>query len=99
MVIASLMLTKDMGNRMMDVRSDSQLIINQLMGTYNARDAKIISYHAHVKKLQSSFDEFNIIQVPRLENSHADSLANLGSSVPATMSQTIPPVYLQWPVA
>ncbi|KAL5562066.1 hypothetical protein UlMin_031813 [Ulmus minor] len=42
---------------------------------------------------------FNITQVPRLENTHADSLANLGSSVPATTSQTIPLVYLQWPVA
>ncbi|KAL5574856.1 hypothetical protein UlMin_016555 [Ulmus minor] len=50
-------------------------------------------------KLQTSFDEFNITQVPRLENTHADSLANLGSSVPATTSQTIPLVYLQWPVA
>ncbi|KAL5557494.1 hypothetical protein UlMin_039730 [Ulmus minor] len=59
----------------------------------------MISYLAHVKKLQTTFDEFNITQVPRLENTHADSLANLGSSVPATTSQTIPLVYLQWPVA
>ncbi|KAL5551104.1 hypothetical protein UlMin_001280 [Ulmus minor] len=59
----------------------------------------MISYLAHVKKLQTSFDEFNITQVPRLENTHADLLANLGSYVPATTSQTIPLVYLQWPVA
>ncbi|KAL5546495.1 hypothetical protein UlMin_006182 [Ulmus minor] len=59
----------------------------------------MISYLAHVKKLQTSFDEFNITQVPRLENTHADLLANLGSSVPATTSHTIPLVYLQWPVA
>ena len=59
----------------------------------------MISYLAHVKKLQTSFDEFNITQVPRLENTHADSLANLGSSVLATTSQTIPLVYLQWSVA
>ncbi|KAL5547014.1 hypothetical protein UlMin_006701 [Ulmus minor] len=63
------------------------------------RKLDMISYLAHVKKLQTSFDELNITQVPRLENTHADSLANLGSSVPATTSQTIPWVYLQWPVA
>ncbi|KAL5566007.1 hypothetical protein UlMin_029171 [Ulmus minor] len=74
-------------------------VVNQLLGTYSARDAKMISYLAHVKKLQTSFDEFKITQVPRLENTHADSLANLGSSVPATTSHTIPLVYLQWPVA
>ena len=54
------MLAKDMGIRKLDMRSDSQLVVNQLLGTYNARDAKMISYLAHVKKLRSSFDEFNI---------------------------------------
>ena len=49
--IASLMLTKDMGIQKLDVRSDSQLVVNQLLSTYNARDAKMISYLANVKKL------------------------------------------------
>ena len=88
------MFAKDMGIWKLDVRFDSQLVVNQLLGTYQARDAKMISYLAHVKKLQSSFDEFNITQIPRLENNHADSLANLSSSVPATTSHTIPLVYL-----
>ena len=59
----------------------------------------MISYLAHVKKLQLSFDEFNITQVPRLENSHADSLANLGSPIPVMTSQTIPLVYFLLQVA
>ena len=85
-LIAGLMLAKDMGIQKLDVRSDSQLVVNQLLGTYSAKDAKMISYLAHVKELQSSFNKFNITQVPRLENSHADSLANLVSSVLATTS-------------
>ena len=85
-LINGLMLTKDMGIRKLDIRSDSQLVVNQLPGTYSAREAKMISYLAHVKKLQTAFDEFNITQVPRLENTLADSLANLGSSVPSTTS-------------
>ncbi len=55
------------------------------------------SYLAHVKTLQFVFLKFNITEVPRLENSHADALANLGSSVPATESQTIPLIHFQWP--
>ena len=84
--ITGLTLAKDMGIWKLDVHSDTQLIVNQLLSIYHARDAKMISYLAHVKKLQSSFDEFNITLVPILENSHADSLANLGSSIPMTMS-------------
>ncbi|KAL5583444.1 hypothetical protein UlMin_015886 [Ulmus minor] len=42
--------------------------------------------------------KFNIDQIPRDENSHADALANLGSAVEVTKSQTIPIIYLKWPV-
>ena len=55
------------------------------------------SYLDHVKTLQSTFEEFNIAQIPRLDNSHADTLANLGSSIPTTESQSIPLLFLQWP--
>ena len=34
--------------------------------------------------------------MPRLENGYADALANFGSTVLVTMSQTIPLLYLQW---
>ncbi|KAL5565099.1 hypothetical protein UlMin_028263 [Ulmus minor] len=47
--------------------------------------------------LQPAFEEFDISQIPRVDNSHADALANLGSSIPVTESQTIPLLYLQWP--
>ena len=44
------------------------------------------SYLDHVKTLQSNFEEFNIAQIPRLDNIHANALANLGSSILATES-------------
>ena len=84
-----------MGIKRLSIYSDSQLIDNQLLGTYQARDTKTASYFTHVKTLQSTFKEFNITQGPRLENSHADALANLGSSVLVIESQTIPLVFLQ----
>ena len=55
------------------------------------------TYLAHVKCLHSTFNEFNIVQVPRLENSHVDALASLGSSAPVMASQSIPLLYLQCP--
>ena len=75
-----------MGIRKLDIRSDSQLVVNQLLGTYQARDSKMMAYLAYVKELQTTIEEFNITQVPRLENSHADGLANLASAILFTLS-------------
>ncbi|KAL5547039.1 hypothetical protein UlMin_006726 [Ulmus minor] len=96
-LIAGLNLAKDMGIKKLSIHSDSQLVVNQLLGSYQARDLKMASYLEHVKILQPAFEEFDISQIPRVDNSHADALANLGSSIPATESQSIPLLYLQWP--
>ena len=56
------------------------------------------SYLDHVKTLHTNFEEFNITQIPRLDNSHADALVNLGSSILITESQSVPFLFLQWPV-
>ena len=85
-LIAGLVLAKDIGIKKIDIHSDSQLVVNQLLGTYQARDLKMASYLDLMKTLQSAFKKFNIVQVSRLENNHADALANLESSIPATES-------------
>ncbi|KAL5574290.1 hypothetical protein UlMin_023887 [Ulmus minor] len=96
-LIAGLNLAKDMGIKKLSIHSDSQLVVNQLLGSYQARDLKMASYLEHIKILQPAFEEFDISQIPRVDNSHADALANLGSSIPVTESQKIPLLYLQWP--
>ena len=87
-----------MGIKKLNIRSDSQLVVNQILVTYQVRGLKMASYLEHVKTLQSTFEEFNITQIPRLENSQANALANLGSSIPTTESQSIPLLFIQWPV-
>ena len=59
-LIARLNLAKDMGIKKLDIRSDSQLVVNQLLGTYQASDLKMASYLDRVKTRQSNFEEFNI---------------------------------------
>ena len=83
-----------MGIKKFDICSNSQLVVNQLLGTYQDRDLKMASYLEHVKTLQSTFEEFNISQIPRTENTHADALANLGSSIPTKKSEFISLLYL-----
>ena len=94
-LIIGLSLSKEIGIHKLDICSDSHLVVNQLLDTYQAGGSKMTAYLDHVKELQSTFEEFNITQVPRLENSHNVGLANFGSAIPVTSSQPIPLIYLQ----
>jgi len=59
---------------------DSQLIVSQVAGEYEARDAVIMAYLAKVKKRSESFKTFEINHVPRSENRQANALSKLASS-------------------
>ncbi|XP_062100590.1 uncharacterized protein LOC133806515 [Humulus lupulus] len=95
-LIAGFDLARELNIKNIEVTSDSQLVVNQLNGTYQAKDSKMTSYLEVVKEKVKHFSEFSIVQVPRLENDHADALANLGSSIQIKNGITIPVVYMQW---
>ena len=84
-----------MGVEQLKILSDSQLVVNQINGSYQARDLKMTTYMKKALELKEQFKEFSIEQILRDENSHADTLANLGSAVQVTKSQTIPIIYLK----
>ncbi|KAK0607231.1 hypothetical protein LWI29_011797 [Acer saccharum] len=67
-LIAGLDLAKNLNVKIIKVRSDSQLVVRQINGTYEARDQRMSSYLNKVRQLQSTFDEFSIEQIPRSEN-------------------------------
>ncbi|XP_038678367.1 uncharacterized protein LOC119979809 [Tripterygium wilfordii] len=89
-LVIGMMLAKELGVTNLKVHSDSQLIVNQSLGSYQAKNPTMICYLELVKELQLAFIEFFITQIPRAENSYADALANLGSSIQTTQWQTIP---------
>nr|KYP53796.1 Uncharacterized protein Mb2253c family [Cajanus cajan] len=61
---AGLRLARDIGARRVSCNSDSKLIVEQLSGTYQAKDTLLQRYF-HVASHQiSSFDEFTIRHVP-----------------------------------
>ncbi|XP_057790809.1 uncharacterized protein LOC131007914 [Salvia miltiorrhiza] len=96
-MLAGLELAKEMKVKRINVFSDSQLVVNQMQGSYQAKDAKMIAYLSKTKELQLSFEEFTLSQVPRGDNSHADALTNLGSSIQTTQPKVIQITCLQWP--
>ena len=59
-----------------EIRSDSQLVVNQLMGSYKVRAKRIIPLYKKVLQLKSEFRDLHIQWVPREMNREADVLTN-----------------------
>jgi len=79
------------------VFSDSQLIINQVQGEYQAKDDSMIQYLAVAQRLIKKFKCCKITQIPREQNSQADALANLGSALETNSQMSTPLLVLQCP--
>ena len=63
-----------------DACSDSQLVVSQYHGEYEATHPAMIKYLQAVKAEAETLEEFNLSQVPRSENNQADALSKLASS-------------------
>ncbi|XP_038715016.1 uncharacterized protein LOC120008706 [Tripterygium wilfordii] len=62
------------------IYSDSQLVVNQLTGLYNARMATMATYMEKTKQLLHRLHDYQVIQIPKEQNDHADALATLASA-------------------
>ena len=79
-----------MGGKSIKLFSDSRLVVNQVKGKFEAKDERMGGYLSQVKTMQSKFESFNLLHVPRSGNEHADSLAMLATS----SAQDLPRVIL-----
>ena len=79
-----------MGRKSIKLFSDSRLIVGQVRGEFEAKDERMQRYLSQVKSMQSKFDSFDLLHVPRSGNAHADSLAMLATS----SAQDLPRVIL-----
>ncbi|XP_070043000.1 uncharacterized protein [Nicotiana tomentosiformis] len=65
----------------LQVFGDSQLVVNQLLGSYEVKKPKLRPYHNYAKKLMGWIGDVIIQHVPRKDNKKADDLAALASSL------------------
>jgi len=77
-VIRGLEEAERLGARQVLLRSDSQLLINQLTGRYRVKAPHLQPLHRRVRDLMRAFDRVDLEHVPRERNTAADALANLG---------------------
>jgi ribonuclease HI len=67
---------KELGAREVEVRADSLLLIRQLEGAYQVKNAALKALHAKAKELLRSFDRVDLRHIPREENTLADEMSN-----------------------
>ncbi|XP_012858055.1 PREDICTED: uncharacterized protein LOC105977295 [Erythranthe guttata] len=88
-LIAGIRLALAAGARKLLIQSDSQLVVNQVLGAYEAKEDTMAKYLALAHTLLSKFESYEIRQVPRSNNIHADKLARLGSSMASIGSRKV----------
>ena len=79
-LLMGITMVQRMGGKSVQVFSDSRLVVGQVKGEFEAKDERMQGYLSQVKCLQSKFDSFDLLHIPRNGNAHADSLAILATS-------------------
>lgn len=75
-VAAGLRAALEAGAKSVTLKSDSQLIVMQLRGTYRVKAAGLKNLFAQVKSLLARFASWQAVHVRREQNQLADALAN-----------------------
>ena len=75
-LIAALEWALARGSRQVHIRSDSLLLVQQMLGTFKVKNAGLQPLHARAKALGRDIGRVTFEHVGRSSNAHADRLAN-----------------------
>nr|XP_027124399.1 uncharacterized protein LOC113741115 [Coffea arabica] len=78
-----------LGAQQIHVRSDSQLVVRQVLGEYEAKDETMRRYLSKIHQLTAYFTYFEIQRIPRSENKRADALSRLASTSFSDLNKTV----------
>ncbi|XP_030941532.1 uncharacterized protein LOC115966434 [Quercus lobata] len=85
-LLAGVAMVKQLGGEVVELYSNSRLVMGQVNEDFKAQDEMMQGYLAKVQSARPQFKGFVLKQIPRGQNSHANSLAmlatSLGSSLP-----------------
>jgi ribonuclease HI len=78
-LLCGLLIAIEVGVKRLDVRGDSQLVIDQVMKNASCHDEKMEAYCNVVRALKDKFYDIELNHVPRRYNEEADELAKIAS--------------------
>ncbi|XP_052205170.1 uncharacterized protein LOC127809995 [Diospyros lotus] len=96
-LLAGLRLAKEVRAEAVVILSDSQLVVNQIRGEYQAKGAKMAAYLLKARELLALLPRLEVRQIPRSQNSHADALARLATAQDTKFLGAIPVEFLAAP--
>src|SRR3954469_1199710 len=79
-LVHGLKMAREIGIRRIQCFGDSDLVVQQVSGNWDAKDANMASYRFHVQQISGYFEGCEFIHLRREENQAADLLSKLGSS-------------------
>ncbi|XP_072054271.1 uncharacterized protein [Arachis hypogaea] len=79
-LLAGLNLAREVGAKVLEVNTDSQVVCSQINGSYQTRDPLLQQYLNKVNELKEGFENVSIQHVPRERNARADLLSKLAST-------------------
>ena len=83
-IIAALEKVTSAGIKQVEVKSDSELVVEQVNGRYKIKNTSLRPLYQQVVRLTGKLESFAITSVPREQNTEADTLANKALDRPQT---------------
>ena len=71
---------QQLGATRVELRVDSSLIANQIMGRYRVKSRQLAPLYQRLMKIVQQFERFDVTLIARNDNKQADRLANLAIS-------------------
>ena len=88
-LLLGLKICYEAGARILSTFFDSQLIVGQVNGEFEAKNDSMKMYLQYVEEFVKKFDKFTLAHIPRSENAHADSLTRLASLAKTSKARDI----------
>ena len=79
-LLMGMAMVQRIGGKLVKVFLNSRLVVGQVKGEFEEKDERMQGYLNLDKCLQSEFDSFDLLHIPRNGNAYADSLAMLATS-------------------
>jgi len=76
-LVSGLKITIELGVRRLDVRGDSQLVIDLVIKASNCHDPKMEAYCKEVRRLEDKFHRLELVHIARRYNEAADELTKI----------------------
>ena len=88
-LLAKVAMVKQLGGEVVELYSDSRLVVGQVFIDFEARDERMQGYLAKVQSARAQFKGFVLKQIPKGQNSHADSLVILATSLESSLPRVV----------